>query len=418
MCFVLTVMSVPKYLVRIISIILLLLLQAVRVDAASFRYGIDMVASGNGPCSCKELKGKRVGLVTNAAALSVKGEPSWQALVRRGVDLKFIMAPEHGFTLSGGAGERVKDTVIADSIRVYSLYGATQKPDPSLLRKIDVLAFDLQDVGTRCYTYISTMKLAMEACDRAGVTFLVFDRPNPVAPFRSGGFMLEPGQESFVGAAQIPFLHGMTVGEIAMWLQRSRYPRLSLQVVRMQGYSHGKFSDEFDGFRFVPPSPNIRNLETALIYPATVMLEATAVSEGRGTPAPFCTIGAPFVDAGALKAELDRYGLPGVEFTGTVFTPSESKFAGRRCQGVTIKVVDRKRFEPFMTSTAILLSLQKLYPNELGIERNATFFDRLAGTARYRVMIVNQRPIAEILEAARGPVAAFEAAWPGRFLYP
>jgi uncharacterized protein YbbC (DUF1343 family) len=404
--------------VRIASIIFLLFFHPIRVDAAGFRYGIDMVASGNGPCTCKEFKGKRVGLITNAAALSVKGEPSWRALVRRSVDLKFIMAPEHGFSLRGGAGEKVADTVIADSIRVYSLYGATQRPDPTLLRRIDVLAFDLQDVGTRCYTYISTMKLAMEACDRAGITFLVFDRPNPVAPLRVGGFMLEPGQESFVGAAQIPFLHGMTVGEIAMWLQRTRYPGLSLQVVRMRGYSHGKFADELDGFRFVPPSPNIREVETAVIYPATVMLEATAMSEGRGTAAPFGTIGAPFVDAGALKSELDRYDLPGVEFTETVFTPSASKFAGRRCQGVRIRLTERKRFEPFRTSTAILLSLQKLYPNELGIERNAAFFDRLAGTARYRVMIVNQRPIAEILEAARGPVAAFEAAWPDRFLYP
>ncbi|NTU69097.1 MAG: DUF1343 domain-containing protein [Chlorobiaceae bacterium] len=403
---------------RIAAIILLLLFNFVRLDAAGFRYGIDMVASGSGPCTCKQLKGKRVGFITNAAALSVKGEPSWQVLVRRGVDLKFVMAPEHGFSLNGAAGEKVSDTVIADSIRVYSLYGATQKPDQLLLKKIDVLAFDLQDVGTRCYTYISTMKLAMEACDEAGITFLVFDRPNPIAPLPVGGFLLEPGQESFVGAARIPFVHGMTIGEIAWWLQRSRYPRLSLQVVRMRGYSHTKFADEFDGFRFVPPSPNIRNLETAVIYPATVMLEATAVSEGRGTPEPFATFGAPFVDSAALLAELGRFNLPGVEFSETDFIPTASKFAGRQCQGVRIRVTDRKRFDPFMTSTAILLSLQKRYPEEVGIARNAAFFDRLAGTPRYRVMILEQRPIEEILEAARAPVRAFESAWPDRLLYP
>ena len=403
---------------RIVSIMLLLLLQAVRIDAVPFRYGIDLVASGDGRCSCREFDGKRVGLITNAAALSLKGEPSWRALVRRGIDLKFIMAPEHGFTLGASAGERVSDAMVADSIRVYSLYGATQKPDPRLLKRIDLLAFDLQDVGARCYTYISTMKLAMEACERAGTTFLVFDRPNPVAPLPAGGFMLEPGMESFVGAAEIPFLHGMTVGEIAMWLQRTRFPGLKLEVVRMRGYSHGRFADEIEGFRFVPPSPNIRDIDTAIIYPATVMLEATSVSEGRGTDRPFATIGAPFVDPALLKAELDRYGLPGVEIAETAFTPSSSKFAGQRCGGVRIRVSDRRLFEPFKTSTAILLSLQKLYPREFGIDRNAPFFDRLAGTSRYRLMIQGQRPIEEIVEAARAQVAAFEKSWPGRFLYP
>ena len=403
---------------RLFSVLLLLLFQTGCLHAAPFRYGIDMVASGNGSCDCKVFKGRRVGLITNAAALSLRGEPSWQALVRRGIDLKFIMAPEHGFSLGGGAGEKVADTVIADSIRVYSLYGATQKPDTALLKKIDVLAFDLQDVGTRCYTYLSTMKLAMEACDAAGITFVVFDRPNPIAPLPIGGFMLEPSQESFVGAAELPFLHGMTLGEIAIWLQRSRYPGLSLQVVRMRGYSHRKFADELEGFRFVPPSPNIRDLDTAILYPATVMLEATTVSEGRGTDGPFRTIGAPFIDAAAFRAELDRFGLPGVTFTEAGFTPSTSKFAGLKCMGVRIRVTDRKLFDPFRTSTAILLSLQKLYPKELDLDRNAGFFDRLAGTSRYRLMIRNQRPIGEILEAACGPVAAFDTAWPDRFLYP
>ena len=407
-----------KSLFRVFSLLLPLLFQGSFLHAAQFRYGIDMIASGNGPCTCKSIEGKRIGLITNASALSIKGEPSWQAFVRRGVNLKFIMAPEHGFALKRGAGEEVGNTVIADTLKVYSLYGASRKPDQELLKKIDVLAFDLQDVGTRCYTYISTMKLAMEACDRAGIRFLVFDRPNPIAPFPAGGFMLEPSQESFVGAAELPFLHGMTVGEIALWLQKSRYPTLKLDVVRMRGYSHRKFADELDGFRFVAPSPNIRDLDATILYPATVMLEATAVSEGRGTPSPFGLIGAPFIDAVTLKAELDRFELSGVAFTMESFTPSESKFAGRKCQGIRIRVTDRAAFDPFRTSAAILLSLQKLYPQELGLSRNAAFFDRLAGTSRYRIMIQKQRPIGEILEAARGPVDAFESTWPDRFLYP
>ncbi len=407
-----------KPLLRIISFLLLFLSQGQLLRAEEFRYGIDMIASGKGRCNCKIMKNKRVGLITNAASLSREGEPSWQALVRRKIDLRFVMAPEHGFSLKGAAGVRVGETVIADSIRVYSLYGASKSPAPELMKQIDVLAFDLQDVGTRCYTYISTMKLAMEACDKAGITFVVFDRPNPVAPLPAGGFMLEPAKASFVGAAELPFLHGMTVGEIALWLQKTRFPRLDLRVVRMRGYSHRKFADELDGFRFVAPSPNIRDLDTAILYPATVMLEATDVSEGRGTVAPFALFGAPFIDAAALKAELDRFALTGVEIRTAEFTPSESKYAGQSCRGIRLRVIDRAAFDPFRTSTAILLSLQKLYPGKLGLSGNADFFDRLAGTSRYRVMLQKHSPIKEILEAARAPVQAFEEAWPDRFLYP
>jgi uncharacterized protein YbbC (DUF1343 family) len=403
---------------RILSLLILLIFQGSLLHAEAFRYGIDMIASGKGACNCKIMKGKRVGLITNAAAVSRAGEPSWQALVRRKIDLRFVMAPEHGFSLKSAAGEKVGESVIADSIRVYSLYGASKSPSPELLKKIDVLAFDLQDVGTRCYTYISTMKLAMEACDKAGITFVVFDRPNPIAPLPVGGFMLEPSQESFVGAAELPFLHGMTVGEIALWLQQSRFPTLSLQVVRMRGYSHRKFADELDGFRFVGPSPNIRDLDTAILYPATVMLEATEVSEGRGTEAPFAMFGAPFIDAGELKAELDRFALAGVEIRTAEFTPSENKYAGHLCHGIRLRVADRASFDPFRTSTAILLSLQKLYPGKLGLSARADFFDHLAGTSRYRVMIQGRSPIGVILDAARAPVQAFESAWPDRFLYP
>ena len=405
---------------RIVSIFLLLLLLCPisRADASPFRYGIDMIASGTGPCTSKSFVGKRVGLITNAAALSVGGEPSWRVLIRRDIDLKFIMAPEHGFTLKGAAGEEVGNTLISDSLKVYSLYGASRKPKAELLKRIDVLAFDLQDVGTRCYTYISTMKLAMEACASEGVTFVVFDRPDPIAPLPEGGFVLEPSQASFVGAAGIPFVHGMTVGEIALWLQKTRFPDLKLKVIRMRGYSRRKFADELEGFRFVAPSPNIRDLDTAILYPSTVMIEATDVSEGRGTEAPFGMIGAPFIDGRAVKAALDGYDLPGVVVKAARFTPSSSKFAGRRCKGIRLRVSDRSLFDPFMTSTALLLTLQKLYPQELGLSRHAEFFDRLAGTTRYRLMIQEQRPIGEILEAASVEVRRFDSSWPDRFLYP
>lgn len=411
------IMNVRPFL-WIVALLFCNLFSVQTARAGSFSYGIDAVASGKGPCTCKTFEAKRIGLITNASALTSKGEPSWQVFVRRGMDLRFIMAPEHGFSVDREAGVKVGHSSLADTLKVYSLYGASRKPDPALLKGVDLLVFDLQDVGTRCYTYISTMKLAMEACSEAGIAFVVMDRPNPVAPLPVGGFMLEPAYESFVGAAELPFLHGMTTGEIALWLKKRAFPQLKLRVVKMTGYSRNRFADELSGFRFIAPSPNIRDMETAIIYPATVMLEGTDVSEGRGTEAPFRTFGAPFIDAVALKAELDRYHLPGIAIAAVEFTPASGKFAGQRCSGIRLTLTDRRAFEPFKTSTAILLSLQKLYPTRLGLADHASFFDKLAGTSAYRLMIQGQRPIAEILDAAGAPVRVFERSSPDRFLYP
>ncbi|MGC8775096.1 MAG: exo-beta-N-acetylmuramidase NamZ family protein [Chlorobaculum sp.] len=392
----------------------LLLVKTPIARAEAFRYGLDVLNAQK----CAQLQGKRVGLITNAAAVSRSGEPGYRVFLRNGVDLKFLMAPEHGFALDYEAGEKVDNAGVGDSLKVWSLYGESRKPDVQLLKTIDVLVFDLQDAGVRCYTYISTMNLAMEACYEAGITFMVLDRPNPIAPIPASGFVLEPGFESFVGAAELPLIHGMSVGEIAGWLKKRYYPALSLQIVRMQGYRRDRFADELSGFRFRPPSPNLRDFKTLLLYPATVMLEGTDVSEGRGTDAPFRVFGAPFIDSNVLIGELEQYRLPGVEFHQTSFTPERSKFCGVECQGVRLKVSDRRLFDPFMTSTAILLSLQKLWPEQTGLERHAEFFDKLAGTDRYRRMIQQQRPIGEILEVTRRQTTAFDAASPERFLYP
>lgn len=384
------------------------------VWAGTFRYGLDVLDADR----CSALQGKRVALISNAAAVSGSGEPAYRVLLRHGVDLKFLMAPEHGFALDREAGQRVSDAGIADTLKIYSLYGASKRPDPGLLRTVDLVVFDLQDAGVRCYTYISTMKLAMDACREAGVAFMVLDRPNPIAPLPTGGFLLEPRFGSFVGAAELPFLHGMTTGEIAVWLQSRRYPSLSLSVIRMEGYRHDRFADHLSGYRFRSPSPAIRDFRTLLLYPATVMLEATDVSEGRGTDKPFRVFGAPFIDSDVLLRELESYALPGIGFSRSEFTPVSGKFSGRECQGIALKVTDRERYDPFMTSTAILLSLQKLWPGELGIDRHAAFFDQLAGTDRYRIMIQQQYPIGEILDATRQSRRPFAAEISGRFLYP
>lgn len=374
------------------------------LHAAVLRSGIDLLdASG-----CRELQGKRVALITNASALAASGESGYSVLLRNGVDLKFIMAPEHGFKVNVEAGKAVSGTSVVDSIRVYSLYDQSKKPDVALLKTVDLLVFDLQDVGARCYTYISTMKLAMEACREARCSFMVLDRPNPVSPIAPAGFMLAEGFESFVGAVGVPFLHAMTVGEIATLLKKTRFSTLDLRVVRMEGYRRDRFGDDFPGFTFVSPSPNIRSVETAIVYPATVMLEPTAVSEGRGTDAPFRQFGAPFIDARDLSRQLASYQLRGVRFRPVSFVPVSGKYRGERCFGLSIEVTDRRSFEPFRVSTAILLSLQKNYPQQLGLERGASFFDRLAGTDRFRKMILRQDSLERIVESTRNEVRLFE----------
>jgi len=398
---------------RITSFLLFLLVLATSAAYAEpFRYGIDVLDSER----CLQLQGKRVGMITNAVSVSRSGEPGYQVLLRNGVDLKFLMAPEHGFTLERQAGEAVGNDEVGGSIAVYSLYGKTKRPDLELLKTIDVLVFDLQDAGVRCFTYISTMKLAMEACRDAGIVFMVLDRPNPISPMPVSGFVLNPDYESFVGAAELPFIHGMTVGEIATWLQQRDYPELSLQVVRMSSYRHDLFADALEGYSFRSPSPNLRDFETLLLYPATVMLEATAVSEGRGTEAPFKLFGAPFIDSEVLLSELQQYDLPGLSLQPASFIPSSSKFAGLPCYGIRLAVTDRAIFDPFRTQVAILLVLQKLYPDQLDL--NKEFFDKLAGTDRYRHMLVRKKPIDKILHTVQKEVRKFNEKNHSRFLYP
>jgi uncharacterized protein YbbC (DUF1343 family) len=396
----------------VVSIIVSLSLFALPATAEPLLCGIDRLeASG-----FRELSGLRVGLITNAASISRKGEQDYAIMLRSGVKLKFLMAPEHGFSADIEAGKKVGSSAVSDTLPVFSLYGESRKPDIRKLREIDLLVFDLQDVGTRCYTYISTMKNAMEACEKAGKAFMVLDRPNPVIPLHPEGFMLSPGYESFVGAFNIPFLHAMTVGEIALLLKEQCYKKLDLRVIAMQGYGRDKFADEYGGFSFKSPSPNIKSVDTAIIYPATVFLEATMVSEGRGTDAPFMQFGAPFIKSGELADALKKYSLEGVAFRTVVFQPHSGKFSGERCQGLKLFILNRKTFSPFRTGTALLLELQHLYPEKIGLDTRGEFFDRLAGTPLFREMIKKQLPIERIIEKSRWQVEQFNRTIPASFL--
>ena len=389
------------------------LFSASRVLAEPLLCGIDRLEA----TGFSELSGLKVGLITNVAGVSRKAEPDYAVMLRSGVRLKFIMAPEHGFLADIEAGIGVGGSVVHDTLPVFSLYGTSKKPDIRQLKSIDMLLFDLQDIGARCYTYISTMNSAMQACEEAGIPFMVLDRPNPVIPLSPSGFVLAPGYESFVGAVDIPFIHSMTVGEIATMLKERKYKRLDLRVVSMSGYNRRLFADEYTGFRFISPSPNIRSVETAIVYPATVFLEATTVSEGRGTDAPFEQLGAPFINGRELAALLSQYKLPGVLFNAVVFQPASSKFKGERCEGVKLSITDRKKFIPFKTGAAILLALQHLYPEKTALQKENVFFDRLAGTPLFREMICKQVPLDEIMEESRRQIEQFSRTAPVKLLY-
>ncbi|NTW70457.1 MAG: DUF1343 domain-containing protein [Chlorobiaceae bacterium] len=378
---------------------------ALPVSAEPLLSGIDRLESSG----FRELSGLRVGLITNAAGISRKGEPNYSLMLRNSVRLKFLMAPEHGFSADIEAGKQVGGTVISDTLPVFSLYGASKKPAMKQLKAIDILVFDLQDVGTRCYTYISTMKNAMEACQEAGIAFMVLDRPNPVMPLHAEGFMVAPGYNSFVGAVNIPFIHAMTVGEIALLVKMQYCKKLDLRVIPMQGYRRDRFADEYEGFSFKSPSPNIRSVDAAIVYPATVFLEATVVSEGRGTDAPFMQFGAPFINSKELADALRRYRLPGVCFDTLSFQPRSGKFSGEHCNGIMLKLTDRKIFSPFTTATAILLELQRLYPDRMGLDLHGDFFDKLAGTPLLREMIRKQIPHAAIIDESRRQIELFRS---------
>ncbi len=244
---------------------------------------------------------------------------------------------------------------------VYSLYGRHRKPSGEMLRDIDVMVIDLQDVGARYYTFIWTMALIMEACSEAGKSVVVLDRPNPISGRHVEGPLLETAYRSFVGLHSLPVRHGMTIGEIALYVRDRHYQTLDLHVIPMQGWKRGMWHD-MTGLKWVLPSPNIPTLDSATAYPGMCLLEGTGLSEGRGTTRPFEIFGAPFIDPQDLAGRMKDYRLPGVIFRPLYFQPTFQKHAGKLCGGCQIHVTDREVLRPFQLAAAILRAVRELYP--------------------------------------------------------
>ena len=334
----------------------------------STRTGLDVLEQND----FKIFQRKRIGLITNQTGVDRLGRRNVDVMKAAGVDIVALFSPEHG--LAGvedrpNLGDAI-DTVTG--IKVWSLYGKTLRPTPEMLRGLDALVFDIQDIGARFYTYESTMHYAMEEAAKAKLPFYVLDRPNPITGIHVEGPMLDPDKLSFTGSFPLPLRHGLTIGELAGLMNAGKDPRADLHVIEMTGWHR---EDWFDatGLPWVNPSPNIRNLNQAILYPAIAMLEySTNYSVGRGTDAPFEQIGADWIRGNELARRLSDLNIPGVKIAPTQFTPDSSNFSGKTITGVRFTVTNRDLFSSAQLGLAVAATLQLLYPKKimLDVDRN------------------------------------------------
>jgi uncharacterized protein YbbC (DUF1343 family) len=325
------------------------------------------------------LRGKRVGLITNHTGISRDGKRNIDVMRKGGVNLVALFSPEHG--IAGKEDhENVGDTKDpASGLPVYSLYrGQNRAPNREMLGKVDMLVFDIQDIGTRFYTYGCTMLNSMEAAASVGLPFMVFDRPNPITGVRVEGPVLEPEVQSFVGCFPMPLRHGMTIGELARMFHAERKFNNKLDVVAMRNWNRGDWHDS-TGLLWVDPSPNIRSLNAALLYPGVAMIEyARNYTVGRGTDAPFEQIGADWINGPELATKLNARAIPGVRVYPTIFTPKDSNLKDTLVQGVRFVITDRERFNSFRLGIELMTQLEKLYPGKIAFEKN----ERLIGSRK------------------------------------
>lgn len=359
------------------------------------------------------IKGKRVGLITNPTGV----DQELNSIVDRlyndpEIELTALYGPEHGVRGDAQAGSYVEFYIDEQTgLPVYSLYGQTRKPTPEMLENIDVLLFDIQDVGTRFYTYIYTMAYAMEAAQENGIEFIVLDRPNPLGGQKVEGPVLDPAYASFVGNYPIPLRHGMTVGELAKLFNEEFDIGADLTVVEMNGWKRNMYFHDTP-LQFVLPSPNMPTFETALVYPGAALIEGTNLSEGRGTTKPFELIGAPFVNSTELAQALNDLNLTGVTFRAASFTPTFSKHSGKLSHGIQIHVTNKQAYRPVETGLHIVKTLHDMYPNDFhfGAENSAgvSFFDNLMGNGWVREAIENGDSVQSIMKRWEDDLKEFE----------
>ena len=363
------------------------------------------------------LDGARIGLVSNPASVDRAFRHVVDAVAALpGVTLAALFGPQHGF--HADVQDNMVETAHARHPRlgvpIYSLYSGTREPTAAMLDGLDLLVIDLQDVGTRVYTYIYTMANCLRAARRHGVRVIVCDRPNPIGGEAVEGPMLDPAFASFVGQFPIPLRHGMTIGELARLFNAEFGIGADLEVSRLGGWSRALYQDEA-GAPWVIPSPNLPTLDSAVVYPGTVLLEGTMLSEGRGTTRPFELVGAPGIDPAALAGALDALGLPGVRFRPAAFEPTFQKHAGRPCGGCQIHVTDRRAFRPVLTGAAVIAACRQAAPERFAwrrppyeYEHERMPIDILAGSDALRRAVDAGAAATDLAASWEAALAAFE----------
>lgn len=389
------------------------------------------------------IRGKRVGLITNPTGIDSHLE-SIIELFRKHPDIKLVAlyGPEHGVRGDAQAGEFVPFYFDKDyQLPVYSLYGQSKKSsksmlenideqmrsfdtqhngkklNPEILKSIDVMVFDMQDVGTRIYTYVATMAYAMQACADANIPFIVLDRPNPIGGVVMEGPVLEyPKYSSFIGLYPIPLRHGMTIGELALLFnEKFLSHKAKLTVIPMENWRRSEWFDQ-TSLLWLRPSPNLPTLNSSIVYPGQVLLEGTNLSEGRGTTQPFEIFGAPWIDGFILTKKLNALHLPGVKFREIWFTPTFSKFQNKLCSGSQLFVTDRNSFQPVATTVTILSTIKQLYGDKL--EFHAAYFDKVMGTSTVRAALERGEPVQNIISGMQTGLKDFAILRAQFLLYP
>ncbi|MDI1448568.1 exo-beta-N-acetylmuramidase NamZ domain-containing protein [Polyangium sp. 6x1] len=377
--------------------------------AARVRVGIDVLEARG----FDVLAGRKIGLLTNHTGKNARGERTIDVLAAsKSFELKAIFSPEHGLgadkdaLVPGGKDART-------ALPIHSLYGADRRPTDAMLAGLDTLVFDVQDAGTRFYTYISTMGYALEEAAKRNLRFVVLDRPDPLGGVALEGPLVDPGRDSFVAYHSIPVRHGMTVGELARLFDAEKKLGADLHVVPLEGWDRS-FRFEQTGLPWVNPSPNLRSVTEALLYPGVGLLELTNVSVGRGTDRPFERVGAPFLSGARLAAELARLDLPGVRFSPVRFTPASSTHAGVPCEGVALDVTDPVKIQPVRVGLAIAVVLRRLHPEEWKPSGVLT----LLGSARVHEALVRGDDLPRLVALYEQDLKAFSERRKPHLLYP
>ena len=370
--------------------------------------GIDVLERDN----FKQLAGMRIGLVTNHTGRNREGRQTIDVLNKApGVKVVALFAPEHG--IRGLADEKISDSKDeATGLPIYSLYGETRRPKPEQLKDLDALVYDIQDVGARFYTYISTLGHVLEEAAKVKLPVFVLDRPNPIGGVEVEGPVADKDKLSFISYHTIPTRHGLTIGELAQLFNRQRNIGADLRVIKMDGWRRAMWFDETN-LTWINPSPNMRSLTEATLYPGVGLLETTNVSVGRGTDTPFEIVGAPWIQGDKLADFLNQRGIPGVRFVPVRFTPNASVFKNEACGGVNIIITDRVAFRPLVTGIEMALALRSLYPNDWKIDSylrllvHADTLERIRRGESAREIVASWNPALQEFRRARAEVLLY-----------